>query len=116
MKDAIVFYLSDGLVLALVVFAVPAAVGSMFTGPSFAHIYSKLPSAQRPMATAVMMFLFNLIGLGLGPVMVGFISDMLAAHHGENSLRYALVVLQLSGLWAAVHFWLAGNAVKLEKS
>ena len=113
---SIVFYLSDGLVLALVVFAVPAAVGSMFTGPSFAHIYSKLPSAQRPMATAVMMFLFNLIGLGLGPVMVGFISDMLAAHHGENSLRYALVVLQLSGLWAAVHFWLAGNAVKLEKS
>ena len=113
---SIVFYLSDGLVLALVVFAVPAAVGSMFTGPSFAHIYSKLPSAQRPMATAVMMFLFNLIGLGLGPVMVGFISDMLAAYHGENSLRYALVILQLSGLWAAVHFWLAGNAVKLEKS
>jgi len=111
---SIIFYLSDGLLLALVVFAIPAAVGSMFTGPTFAHIYSKVPSAQRPMATAVMMFLFNLIGLGLGPVMVGFISDMFAASHGENSLRYALVILQMSGLWAAIHFWIAGNSVKRE--
>jgi len=111
---SILFYLSDNLGFALALFVIPAAVGSMFTGPAFAHVYSKVEPEQRPMVTAIMMFLFNLIGLGLGPVLVGFVSDFLATSIGEDSLRYAMVLLQFAGLWAAVHFWIAGNAAKQE--
>lgn len=111
---AIVFYLSDNLSLALIAFVVPAAVGAVFTGPSFAQIYSNVPSAHRPMATAIMMFLFNLVGLGLGPMLVGFASDLLKSSQGADSLRYAMVLLQVTGFWAAIHFWIAGNAVGAE--
>ena len=38
---SILFYLSDNLYFALIVFVVPSAVGAMFTGPAFAHIYSQ---------------------------------------------------------------------------
>lgn len=113
---SIVFYLSDNLTFALILFIVPATVGTMFTGPTFAHIYSSIAPATRPMATAIMMFTINVVGLGLGPVFVGFVSDMLAASQGADSLRYALVIIQLAGLWAAVHFWLAGRIVKKSRS
>ena len=109
---SVLFYLSDSTTIALVIFIVPAVVGSMFTGPSFAHVYSVLAPEQRAMATAIMMLILNLVGLGAGPVLVGFISDMLSASQGQDSLRYALVTIQIAGLWGAVHFWLAARAIK----
>lgn len=109
---AIMFYLSNDLVFALVFLIVPAALGAMFTGPSFSHVYSAIEPAKRPMATAVLMFILNFVGLGIGPILVGFISDVLSATQGTDSLRYALVAIQLLGVWAAMHFWLAGSCIK----
>ena len=111
---SVMFYLSDNTAFALTVFIVPAVVGSMFTGPTFAHVYSKLAPDQRAMATAIMMLILNLIGLGLGPVLVGLMSDMMSANLGTNSLRYALATIQIAGLWGAVHFWMAARAVESE--
>lgn len=104
----------DNTTLALFVFIVPAIAGAMFVGPTFSHLYSRVEASSRPMVTAIFMFMVNLIGLGLEPVLVGFISDMLASSHGSDSLRLALAFLQVVGLWAAVHFWLAGRAVKAD--
>lgn len=112
---AIVFYLSNDLIFALVFLIVPAALGAMFTGPSFSHVYSSIEPAKRPMATAVLMFILNFVGLGIGPILVGFISDVLSATQGADSLRYALVAIQLLGVWAAMHFWMAGNYVKKQE-
>lgn len=109
---SIAFYLLGDPVIALTLFVVPALVGAMFTGPTFAHIYGELDEAMRPMATAVIMFLFNLIGLGLGPLIVGGLSDFMAPGEGSDSLRYALAIIQAVGLWGAVHFWIAGQKVK----
>lgn len=106
---AIAFYLLDHTVLALSLFVIPAVLGSVFTGPTFAHLYSRVEPEQRPLVTAIMMFLFNLIGLGLGPVIVGAISDGLASSVGDDSLRYALVTIQIAGIWGAIHYWIAGR-------
>ncbi|SNZ21148.1 spinster family MFS transporter [Cohaesibacter gelatinilyticus] len=108
---SILFYLQDQTMVALVIFVIPAMVGAMFVGPSFSHLYSRFEASSRPMITAILMFVINLVGLGLGPTLVGLISDMLAPTEGEGSLRYALVLLQIAGLWAAVHFWIAGRAM-----
>lgn len=109
---AVWFYLSDSTTIALIIFIVPAFIGTMFTGPTFAHVYSMLAAGQRAMATAIMMFILNLVGLGVGPVLVGFISDMFSASQGQNSLRIALAFIQIAGLWGGVHFWLAARAIK----
>lgn len=112
---SVIFYFSDNTTFALTMFIVPAVVGTMFTGPTFAHVYSRLAPEQRAMATAIMMLILNLVGLGLGPVLVGFISDLLSTTLGQDSLRYALAFIQIAGLWGAVHFWIAAKAVEVEE-
>ncbi|MGJ8527885.1 MFS transporter [Maritalea sp.] len=111
---AILFYLLDNTTLALVVFIVPALTGAMLIGPTFSHLYSRVEASSRPMVTAIFMFMVNLIGLGLGPILVGLMSDAQFSAYGPNSLRYALVALQIAGFWAAVHFWIAGRAIKFD--
>lgn len=109
---SVLFYLLDNTTLALTVFFIPAIAGAMFVGPTFSHLYSRVAASSRPMVTAIFMFMVNLIGLGAGPVLVGWMSDHLALSHGLDSLRLSLAILQMVGLWAAVHFWMAGRAVK----
>lgn len=113
---AIIFYLSNDLVFALIFLILPAALGALFSGPSFSHIYTTIEPAKRAMATAILMFISNLIGLGIGPMFVGLASDLMAPAYGEDSLRYALVVIQLVGVWAAIHFWVAGSHVKKQEA
>jgi hypothetical protein len=56
--------------------------------------------------------ILTLIGMGLGPLAVGVLSDVVFNGHGEHSLRYALLVWQLVGFWAAIHFYFAGERLR----
>ena len=40
---------------------------------------------------AINLFILNIVGLGLGPVGVGFISDLAAPEFGTESIRYGLL-------------------------
>ncbi len=62
------------------------------------------------------MLLVNLIGMGVGPQIVGILSDMLRPALGAESLRYAMLSMSLVSLWAAYHFWQAGQSVMQELS
>ncbi len=106
---SVAFYLSGQTTLALSLFVIPAAAGSIFIGPTLSHAYSRIEPANRPMMTAIFMFMVNLIGLGVGPILVGWLSDNLAGSYGTDSLRISLATMQIIGLWGALHFWLAGT-------
>jgi hypothetical protein len=69
---------------------------------------------MRALASAVLLFSINIIGLGLGPVTVGLISDYLSKHTavGEDALRYALLSTALTVPWAGAHFLLAERTLK----
>lgn len=112
---SILFYLLDYTTFALIVFIVPAFIGGMFIGPTFSHLYSRVDASSRPMVTAIFMLVINLVGLGLGPMLIGFMSTQFSSY-GSDSLTYALVLLQVAGLWAAVHFWMAGRAIKINSA
>jgi hypothetical protein len=59
-----------------------------------------------------MIFVANLIGLGLGPVVVGSVSDLLHPSLGAASLRYALlIVISLVGVWCIVHYILSAQTI-----
>ena len=45
---------------------------------------------MRAMASAILYFVLNIIGLGLGPLTVGILSDAFASIYGDNNLRYAM--------------------------
>jgi hypothetical protein len=66
---------------------------------------------MRAVASAIKMLCMNLIGLGLGPLLVGLLSDLLAPRFGNASLNVALAIFTVVGLWGAFHFWLCGRAL-----
>ena len=48
--------------------------------------------------------------LGLGPVAIGVISDLLAPSFDVQSLRYGLIAMLFMPIWASVQFWLAARS------
>ena len=107
-----VVYLSDDATVALLAMLVPVVFGSMYQGPTFSVIQSLSPPAMRSTAAAVLLFIVNIIGLGMGPSAVGLLSDALEPRLGEDSLRWALFLLSAAYLWASLHFWLASRTLR----
>ena len=92
--------------------AVPAVMlGAFFSGPIVAMTQALVRSNMRAVASAVMLFLTNIIGYGLGPLVVGALSDRLTPSVGTTGIRYALLVVVASNLWASVHFFLAARTL-----
>ncbi|NWG46500.1 MAG: MFS transporter [Alphaproteobacteria bacterium] len=104
------------------VFLVPgygAAFGLQFVGAILlsAATTTALSSLQTPVephrratAIALALLISTLAGLGLGPTVIGAVSDSLAPRLGVDSLRGALLASTVLLLWAAAHFWLAAGA------
>ena len=80
-------------------------------GPLFAVVQSLVPDRMRAMSIALIYLCANLIGLGLGPLAVGALSDAYRSWAGDESLRYALVTLCPGYLWAMWHLWRASQTV-----
>ncbi len=69
-------------------------------------------SKRRAMAFAVVAFITTLFGQGLGPPVVGAVSDLLGASFGPTvGLRYALMSVSLLNVPCCVLLWVAGGAV-----
>jgi hypothetical protein len=70
---------------------------------------------MRALASAVLFFILNLIGLGMGPWSVGLLSDYLEPALGAESLRQALLYLvPVATAWSAVHFFFAARTLRAE--
>jgi predicted MFS family arabinose efflux permease len=82
---------TSSLALSFALFLVPTALGLVWLGPVLSAIQHVVPSGMRATASAVFLFINNLIGIGLGTVMLGAISDMLSERFGADSLRYAIL-------------------------
>jgi predicted MFS family arabinose efflux permease len=85
--------------------------GNMCQGPMLASLQSLVAPRMRAMSIAIVYLLANLIGLGLGPLAAGALSDALHGRFGADSLRYALLILCPGYLWAAWHLWRAAGTV-----
>jgi MFS family permease len=103
---AVAFYLWPDVGVALAFAGIPVFFGAMYLGPTFALTQALAPLRMRAVASAFLLFLLNLIGLGLGPQGVGIASDLLAAELEEDSLRGALVLTVLFNLWSGLHYFL----------
>jgi MFS family permease len=108
------FYLTDDFNTALIFYLPATVLGAFYLGPSFAIVQSTAPLAMRATLSAIMLFILNLVALGLGPLAVGALSDLLNPAYGKDSLRYALMCTSLINLWAGAHFMLAGTAYAKE--
>lgn len=90
-------FLLPGKLPALLVYIYPASVISAYLAPAIAVLHSLSPNRMRAMASAVLFLVINLIGLGLGPLAIGWLSDLLQPQLGAESLRYALLYMVCGG-------------------
>ncbi len=111
---ALGYYLTPDPYLALLLFGIPAGIaGPMYLGPTFAMTQTLVMPHMRAMASAILLFILNLIGLGIGPWFVGYVSDALAPQYGAESLRWALVsIVSIGSAWAAVHYFIAARTLR----
>ena len=63
--------LVDNLTVAILLFVIPGFASNYFIGPTIAMIQTLSPVNMRAVASAVKMFCLNLIGPGLGPLLLG---------------------------------------------
>jgi len=76
-------------------------------GPVFAVFMSVVLPGMRAFTAALALAIGNLISLGLGPLMVGALSDRLAPGMGVESVRYALILPAVCSVAGGVLFLLA---------
>jgi len=107
-------YLVDNSTLVFLLIGIPAAAGGMYLGPSLAMAQSLVAVRMRTVASALFLFIINLIGMGLGSVVIGGMSDALTPQYGQDALRYTLLVVMVFNLWAAYHYWRAGRYMEAD--
>jgi predicted MFS family arabinose efflux permease len=105
----IAIYLTDSSWMVFALIGIPAALGSAYLPPTYAMTQGLVEVRMRTVASALLLFVINLIGMGLGPLVAGLISDALTPTYGPNALAYSLLILSFLNLWAAAHYWLAGS-------
>jgi predicted MFS family arabinose efflux permease len=122
--------------IALPVVGAAALLAFTFYAPTFAAIQNMVEPRMRASASAIVIFFQNLVGMGLGPLFVGMMSDFYAASLYENGdfhtdcsgaaaltdaacaaagsdgIRYAMVTCAVVLFWAALHYFLASRTLR----
>ncbi len=108
---------------AVMLMMVPAiALGATYLGPSIAATHQLVGVRERALGGALLLLVLNLIGIGLGPMLTGQISDMIRetlqgrgvaeALARADGLRYALCIMSVVNLWSAIHYFRAARTLR----
>ncbi len=101
-----VFY-SDDIILVYLALGFSSFAAATTVGAILSSMQSVLPAHLRAMGMALIMFAVNFIGAGLGPLLIGWASDLLTPEFGLDGLRYALMIGVAIIGWGTVHFFFA---------
>jgi MFS family permease len=102
--SGIAFYLAPNGNLAMALFVPLAYFASAPFGVAPAAIQQLMPNAMRGQASALYIFIVNVIGLGLGPTAVALMNDYV--FHDDNAIRYSLLIVgAVTELLAVIFLW-----------
>ncbi len=94
--------------MTMLLICIPQGLTFTYLAPAVAAIQNLAPPGRRSTASALLLFVLNLLAVGCGPVFVGAVSDWAEPRYGVGSLRIALLALQPffllgvgANLWAA---------------
>lgn len=96
---------SETKFVVLISIALSKILWTTYLAPSIAMAHGLVGLRMRALASAVLFLVLNLIGLGLGPLFFGMMSDLLEPGHGIQSLRISLSISVGISLISAFLFW-----------
>lgn len=103
---------SEKAATALLWIFVPAVY--FYIGPILGLLQNVVPANMRATTCAILLFIANVANLVLAPQIIGWLSDWFAGSlgAGQESLRWALLLLAPTGFWAAWHLWTSGATIR----
>ncbi len=86
----------------------------MYQGQMLSMTHGMVSLRMRAVASSILFFVLNLIGLGMGPFLTGVASDVIGRQVGDigTGLRYALCAVALVNLWCAAHYFYAAKYIR----
>lgn len=134
---AVLAFAADRLAWAVPAYLLAHVGMGTLQGPLFSTNHSFVGPRMRATASAILLLIMTLVGLGLGPLAVGAASDLLAAASfaGDDyarvcragtasdpaclkasaaGLRWALVLGSTLLAWASVHYFLAARTIRAD--
>lgn len=100
-------YWSENWLIGAALLIVPTILNSAYYGPAYGCVQGLVRKEARAVAASLVVFGQNLIGLGLGPLAFGRLSDALEPMAGIDSVRWVLYGAAWLGLIPAFFFWRA---------
>ena len=107
----LVAILSPFPMVTFIVLLVPTALGLAWLGPVISTIQHLVRPDMRAAASAIFLFINNLIGIGIGTYAIGAVSDLLQGRYGDDSLRYSILAGTGFYVIAAIFFLLAARTL-----
>jgi len=107
--SGLVFALGSSLTVVAVAFIVFEIVSRGFTAPAYAILVTGVEPRMRGVVVSAVQAVTNLVGYGVGPLVVGVVSDRVG---GPHSLKIGIAAVMGFSLWSGVHFlaaWLAAR-------
>ena len=104
--------MSSNLLLTFFILLVPTALGLMWLGPVISVIQHLVAPNMRATASAIFLFINNLIGIGIGTFAIGLLSDVLTQKFGTEALRYSILAGTSFYVIAALLFWIGSKFVE----
>jgi MFS family permease len=102
-----VYFLPDHRV-AMLLYAIPVLLNASYLGPMLAMTHGLVSLRMRAVASSVLFLVLNFVGLGLGPLVTGILSDLFTPSVGSaTAIQWALAIVTVVNLWAAAHYLLA---------
>ncbi|MDZ4864143.1 MAG: MFS transporter [Gemmatimonadota bacterium] len=108
----LVAYHSTDIRVFLAVGFVAEVLGATWLPPVVAMSHGIVPPALRALVSSVLYFVLNLIGLGLGPLTTGLLSDRLSGQLGTESLRWAIMLVCLANIPAVGCYLAAARGLR----
>ena len=104
---------TGNLILALSLTGVFHFLSASYLGPALATSHALVGLRMRALTSAIFFFCINLIGLGLGPVITGYLSDRFAANGMDGPLGTAMLITGcIASLWGGLHYVIAARSVR----
>jgi MFS family permease len=118
---AILAYSMPDKAMVITTMFVSLVFGVMYLGPSYATMQRLVGIRERALGSSLLLLMVNLIGLGLGPTLVGYVSDVmnkrfLAADMAADlaraqGLRWALGIMVCINVWSFIHYMIAARTL-----
>ena len=114
---SVFIYMTSNSVLALTLGVFPAILGTLWYGPVYSSAQGMVPPHMRATSASIMLFVINFMGLVMGALCIGALSDILNKAVGlgpAEGMRWALVLSTVAGLVSVVLFWGARRTIRDE--